>query len=74
MSPTLETLSDPAELRRYAADFYGPRYKSEHKDDPLSVQSFYSGLPKAGQTAVLSAEEIYTAVQGLKMVCLLICT
>ena len=64
------TLSEPAELRTYTADFYGHLYKCEQKDGPLLAQSFDSGLqkvqPDTTLDAVHSAEELYAAVQGLQ--------
>uniref|UniRef100_UPI003AAABC9C scavenger receptor cysteine-rich type 1 protein M160-like n=1 Tax=Centroberyx gerrardi TaxID=166262 RepID=UPI003AAABC9C len=63
------TCSESSEIRKYAAEFYGDLYQSEHKEDPECAQAFYDGLPKIDEDfnaeleSQLSPDELCAAVQ-----------
>ena len=71
-SHTGQLLQESADIRRFAASFYGDLFKSEYTENPEVSRFFYADLPKVSEDAnaelgnEISSEELYAALQGLR--------
>ncbi|XP_067438538.1 LOW QUALITY PROTEIN: uncharacterized protein [Thunnus thynnus] len=71
-SHTGQLLQESADIRRFAASFYGDLFRSEYTENPEVSHFFYADLPKVSEDAnaelgnEISSEELYAALQGLR--------